>query len=74
MQQEEEEEQAEAAEQAARQRQQRLEQMMLEQDFEMNRKKILAKKALRRKQMGLQPGDSSPESDEEEKDMLDQLK
>ena len=40
----------------------------------MNRKKILAKKALRRKQMGLQPGDSSPESDEEEKDMLDQLK
>jgi len=48
--------------------------MMLEQDFEMNRKKILAKKALRRKQMGLQPGDSSPESDEEEKDMLDQLK
>jgi hypothetical protein len=40
----------------------------------MNRKKILAKKAARRQELGLETGDSSPESDEEERDMLLQLK
>ena len=48
--------------------------MMLEQDFEMNRKKILAKRAERQRAKGLAADEEFEDYDDEEKDMLDQLK